>query len=685
MDKLIRTAALELAMTSDKQVVKIAGIMRRLKNWMKSLTDKDYSEEIDQIRSDSGVLQGTAADLNKRIEDLLLSIKDGDVEEYHVILNDIRELSNELVKELQALNKDVVPKIQEPIVPIINSEPTSVPQKNEEVSLERYDREMWKNKEKQQEIALVTENQIKKRYPEHDVPFSKNIETSISNFKWFQRYLPNKIHLKEGNQDGGRQNILRRTADLLARETKLSKEEAIELLSKPEVMNEFFARLKIAVLNGVLKSYWPAIPSLPKNGGIKFRPIGDIHLSVKTAVLEIPVINVKTSMLVGLTEVMLTQSEPKLVMSWCQYAAVSTNGVADEWKKSYLQEPKKQSSVRKEILKVFAGVNPSASHQLSNQFWIKFVQMCDRLGAKPEDLAKVIFSESGFDPQATNVQDNHIIAKGLNQLIKKTALSLGMTEQEWNNYEHIPAENQLPYVEKYFHNVGKATNTDGNWTSATQLYVANFAPKYVHKAADPHAVLYSDLDNHDEYVHNKGLDRERKGHITAGDLAKSVQKNLPDYILSAIDNAKTIISGKSINNSNPEMNDEVDTMINSLYSNNTIESIVKNSILKNILPTSTVLISISSLTAPLEARLKFAKSICYVLNSIINADTSIHCKNDKLEIQCQASGSLLAVANATKALCDCVSDVFELNKEKPIVIKCYFVPGSISKFAQLNL
>lgn len=686
MHKIIRTAVLELATTNTKQIVKVAGIMRRLQNWIKALTNKDYADEVDKIRFESGALQGTAKDLNDKIEELLKAIKNGDVEEYEVSLNLVKQLSNDLVNELKTINKKVEEnKPEVPNVPDI-ALPESSKVKSETVEsevLETYNREMWDDKKIHSEIVNATERIVKKSFPDHDVPIGRGkIGAPVQNFKWFKQYLPDKIHLKEGNQDGGRQFIINQTAKLIERETKLTKDEALDLLKNN--LNEFFARLKVAILNGTLQYYYPAIPTKPGEGSIKFRHVGEMAVKIHTSDFIIPEINVRASTLVTLGEVIVTRSEPTLTLATCHYAAVFTGGVPEEWKKPYLGANKplveNKMSGRLKILQKLSGLNPQASSQLSDRFWIKFVQMCNRLGAKPEDLARVINSESRFDSHAMNVQNGHVVAKGLNQLIKKTALSLGMSEQEWNNYENVSAEDQLQFVEKYFHNVGKATGADGKWASATQLYVANFAPKYVHKSSDPNAVLYNSSDNHIEYLQNKGLDKNKTGLITAGDLARSVSGKLPENIVEAIHKAQ---GNKSEIPAQTKPSDEADTLLNALLAEQygPVELLVRKSILSELLPTSNILISISSLCASFPIRLKFAKSVSFVLKNIIDADTSIHINNDKIEMECQAPGSLYAVASATKALCECVSRVFEIRAPKDIEIRCSIFPGTISKYS----
>src|SRR5690606_2038664 len=85
---------------------------------------------------------------------------------------------------------------------------------------------------------------------------------------------------------------------------------------------------------------------------------------------------------------------------------------------------------------------------LPDSFWIKFVEMCKRLGVSPYELASVINNESGFNASARNFAagpNKPPVAQGLTQFIKNTAVrGFGMSEDLWKQYYKLSAEEQLP-------------------------------------------------------------------------------------------------------------------------------------------------------------------------------------------------------------------------------------------------
>ncbi|HLG26270.1 MAG TPA: transglycosylase SLT domain-containing protein [Paenisporosarcina sp.] len=691
--------------------------MNRLKSVFKRLTDREYASAVDQLREDSGMVQSTADQLKKRISELTEAINDGDLVGYDVALDSVRDLTTELAIELKKLNRDAkrnrpqrkaltpkTPEISQTIVPEVT--PSSPIAATREYPKFYTEEDVKANAE-----GVYAE--IRNRMPsEHDVPFGPHpAGPKLKSFKWFQQFGPEHVYLKEGGAQDNIFNSLVALAMRLNFGQKLGEDATKDYIKArwPTIVRN----IQEAVMEGKLHGYFP---SKRPGTGMKTVPIGQIDMLVYTAPFEaIP--GYKFAGLMMMKD--LTASEPpemKISVRYVRFMRdLETNTSAgpgtkvspvrrketsipkrEEKPKEILPAPpepqekkKKSSAVRLELLRSLAsitktaGVDLSASRRLSENFWIKYVQMCQRLGAKPEDLARVINAESGFDPGATNVQGGRIIAKGLNQLIEKTAKHLGMSDSQWDSYEHTPAEQQLEYVEKYFRSVGKATGQDGKWASATQLYVANFAPKYVRKAADPNAILYSSDVNKKEYAHNKGLDRDRKGHITAGDLARSVQGKLPDHIVQAIKRAKQGGQSASIVPTEPA-NDNVQGLLEALVANvGPVENMVRLAIQREMLPMSSVLVSISSLSAPYRTRMQFAKSAAFVLREMIDADTSLHSDGNKIELQCSAAGSQFAVTSAVNALCKCVEEAVRLKLNQPSVYHAV-MPAVFSKYAEIK-
>lgn len=243
------------------------------------------------------------------------------------------------------------------------------------------------------------------------------------------------------------------------------------------------------------------------------------------------------------------------------------------------------------------GAAPAGSNDLSNDaqpgvggaslpqsFWVKYVEMCNRLGIEPLDLSPVINNESGFKPGSQNFDNGRdgrtkqAVAKGLNQLVKSTATGarMGMTDEEWSTYQNMSAEDQLYWVEKFYQGSAGAgplqlyektfggytnaraglKNPDGSYYASKEWqekYSADHANDFVGGVTWPQPAK-----NDAAYRANKALDIDssfvgpnidpknppRKGYIDESDLNRVLNKGTPSAIKAQIEAAMKSV-GKS--------------------------------------------------------------------------------------------------------------------------------------------
>jgi hypothetical protein len=137
-------------------------------------------------------------------------------------------------------------------------------------------------------------------------------------------------------------------------------------------------------------------------------------------------------------------------------------------------------------------------------------------------LLMVMQSESGMRATAwhkpapnrdTGEVDPDGGAHGLIQMIPSTLRGVG-----WNDcgaaFRQLTAEQQMPYVVKYFQQKHFSTPLD-----ETALYLAGYHPADLAHANEPHFILTR--EGSDDYRENGGVfDVERKGWIEVGDLTR---------------------------------------------------------------------------------------------------------------------------------------------------------------------
>lgn len=191
---------------------------------------------------------------------------------------------------------------------------------------------------------------------------------------------------------------------------------------------------------------------------------------------------------------------------------------------------------------------------LTAAFWRDFDDMANRLGVDPLELKKVITAETGWNAAAVNYvvgpdgkpkldERGQKIpqAKGLGAWIHSTAIKVaGMTEEQWQNLENMAPAEQLPFLERYY----KALRIKG--LTAEQIHSKMFGEGY--RGSNPYGAHYiaswfwttpagsrwlaehpgfklkNEASQYMAYEQNKQLDKERKGYITAEDVASTTQR-----------------------------------------------------------------------------------------------------------------------------------------------------------------
>ena len=141
----------------------------------------------------------------------------------------------------------------------------------------------------------------------------------------------------------------------------------------------------------------------------------------------------------------------------------------------------------------------------------------------PEDLLKVLASESGLNPHATNNSGGPKTAVGLNQLTPITNSIVGITELERQQIPLMPVAWQLEYMRRYFAGL-PYTKRGGAYPNAGVIYTANFAPNKLLGGISPDRVLYTHGVDGAAYDLNKSLDFGQKGSITMGDMTTQAER-----------------------------------------------------------------------------------------------------------------------------------------------------------------
>lgn len=155
-------------------------------------------------------------------------------------------------------------------------------------------------------------------------------------------------------------------------------------------------------------------------------------------------------------------------------------------------------------------------------FKATLVDMGHRLEMNPSWILAVMFHESRLNPAAKNFRGSG--ATGLIQFMGPALKDLNKrlrTGYYLSDVRKMDAISQLTLVEEYYEMVQERYGKISNFPDA---YLAVLFPKAIGKS--PEHVLFSKPGR--RYAQNSGLDLNKDGHITVGDISSRLYTMFPD-------------------------------------------------------------------------------------------------------------------------------------------------------------
>jgi len=179
----------------------------------------------------------------------------------------------------------------------------------------------------------------------------------------------------------------------------------------------------------------------------------------------------------------------------------------------------------------------SAARDRSPEFWQNFVSMCRRQNVDPIAMAALTYNESGFNPAAANHangKDKPAVAKGLIQFTHKTARIFGMSEEDWDNFQNLSAQEQLGWTELYMRRT-RMRNTNNRGLLYRKVFGGFNNPDGSLYSKDAVVKGFTD-GNYQElaYRQNAPLDVNGDGGITVDDLNTKIANLPPSFIRQLI-------------------------------------------------------------------------------------------------------------------------------------------------------
>lgn len=246
--------AKQLQATDENEVVKVAGILSRLKNLFKQITNPHYREAVQNMQFEGGAMADAAKNLNKQLSALTDALRDGDVYKYKKAKNAIDNALQQFLSTRQNVD-------------------------------ERADK-IWQYTLQEAKTPgfidrFVSEHQ--KKHPEYDVEIGKKYEgKTLRDFIAFRNVR--EIHICDGEGRTATKVLIDYVAQALVSfyEPK-EREDFIKTNFSGGRLKEFKTEFSNAVLLGELIRVSPYEPS-----GNKKTPAGYTTLKVRSKPFEVP-------------------------------------------------------------------------------------------------------------------------------------------------------------------------------------------------------------------------------------------------------------------------------------------------------------------------------------------------------------------------------------------------------------
>ena len=644
MINFIKEASVELNGLDNNDIVKAAGVVRKLTNWFKQLANPEYKNQVLNLRNDSAVVNEHLINLSKHINLLQSAIKDADVDAYELELNEVKFISKQLSAELEKLNNTVENvKITEDI------KPTVVETKNRS----GYD------------VPIGAVNQ----------PYKK--------FTHFNQIPGDLIFVSELTKARTVANI----------NSKINKLNITSEIKDPSLIDNLIIVLKEAITNGTV------LENVIVSDAKKERPSGQMYVKVRTAPFSVPGLPLKIQGIALLNDLYAQQS-PKMKISLMRFTDIEIEKTATANERKLILEkfalagnqvdkkitnlsgPQLAEVLRKSYVAVF-GKEPSI--QILGTAWAQ--SMTEQSGHYVNNNIGNITATKGWIDNggkfwAVETTEFDKNGKGVK------------TPMKFRAYDS-PVQGAVDYWKQLattwkgalaWFGTGDALHSalalgDKSYYTANRLlYSGNMASLYdtfIEKVAPGLNLISAPTRPPAKFPDYKDHINSPKKPIPEKYIAK-INKNTAYQIINDDDGKQYAVLKQKTNNS-PEnfqptqvaeneknVDMQVEELMRYLYSAGPLEKIVKNALMEKLLPQTQLLISVAAIDS-YSVKMEYASIVSDLLEKHIDAKTEIRANGEDVQIDCLVSGEEETVKNAVIAICESVSEGFYSMKDCKIV------------------
>jgi len=608
--QVLRKCAMDLQATPNEEVVKVAGILSRIKNFFKWLVNSDYRHAVKSFKQNTNSLKDSLDELKKATSELDDAINNGELDTYKEALEKVKNLSIVVYKDLRQIK--------------LNSGEITE-------GLWNYTREQMKN---DPEFRIKFESQLP---PEYSIELYENYNVPLKSLDWFKNVSPSMIYIKS-DDDSALTAFIKKCKEELGR----ANPELPKILDQDSNVRILVQNFKEAIVNGLFIRAEPHEPSATHTGSGP-----QTQNYIKSEPFAVPETDIKLSAGVWLID-QRTSHSPDNILSLKRthyvrsYPSIRASQFHQFIKSAFVKNPDQLFETKLselELANVMKQGYQNAFGELPSLEALAFgwSQAALESGRRPtvlknNNIGNLIAPESWVNKGNSYFTMNH-------QQVDSEGKTYDVPGQKMMSFKS-PVDGATEYWKLLGRKFGHAMPwiTGGDPTSAAvALGLGTYYTADIQRYSNTVTSLYKTF--------MKELAPQFQDLKSgAKQLEKLQVKNRKDYSKEEIEKIKS--------NKN-----ETDHLYDAVASNNNLTSLINKRVLKDLLPTSKVLVSFIT-NANKDEQIFYAYETANIIRKFADAEVSIHSGNNQIELEVSTLGQPYTVCAAVQALCDCMTDQF---------------------------
>lgn len=638
MDDLVKLAFLQLSHTETQEIVKVAGILARIKNWLKGKFSPEFAQSLQILKEKSSQTKELIDQLEVNIDKLQSAIKDGELSVYEAQLNIVKQLSIQLIAQIKDTN-DTIQKTKK--------------------NINYYDEEDLKSPEFLEKF--------RQSLPENfNLEIGKMIDKPIKSIEYYANLTPEQIRLSPATLT----NILEKIALKLKYDGFPFSPENINI-------EELKNKVRQSIVDGTLTE----ANIKPPSKDVKHQQLGSIELTVSSAPFVLPNNNIILQAEFSILDLSTRKSRTKtLSLRGTRHMTVLGSKAASS-SLSFLRKlaesiPKKDTvlnnvefaEVMRQGYKQVFGQEPSAevlgigwAQIATEEGGSKFILPCNNVG---NIRAGKQWIESGkpyytigtkeLSPEGHEIDDPHATFRAF------------ATPQEGAASYWSLIKSSYPISLQWMQSgdaeaSGATLGLKGYYTASIKKYSSTVQ-------------RYYDMFQRDVLPKLSGIKSDVKPPPGEKPLIKDYVGQYSKEEKENILHPANPISPKSTPAND---NDEVNSLFHQLVARDSVLSIIKQSSSNQ---RSTCLIRFTNDNQILNC--VFADKLSFIVQKYLRAQTQIHQKDKHIDLQISNTGDSLANYHVIQKIAEILSNQLENTTFK----KSNFIiaPNVVSNFSPIN-